>query len=67
MSNVTRVLRALRHDRPFTAEQQDGLYRGGAEYRHKVLVQLVRLVRHGFVLAREVPALPEGHRPDIVD
>jgi hypothetical protein len=44
-------------NRPLTAEQRDGLYRSDAEYRGKVLIQLVRLVRDGFVLARDVPAL----------
>ena len=55
-------------NRPFTAEQEDGLYRSDAEYRGKVLAQLVRLVRDGFVLVRDIPALyREAVARDIVD
>ena len=55
-------------NRPFTAEEEDGLYRSDAEHRLKVLAQLVRLARHGFVLARDIPALyREAIARDIVD
>jgi hypothetical protein len=44
-------------NRPFTADQQEGLDRSPADYRRQVALQLIRLVRSGFVLPHDVPAL----------